>query len=1365
MVNAIYNNYNIRLLSIIMIWLLIGVSFVSIFSPIAVVGGEKINSEINDNNEMDTFRTSFRSRGVRSLANSPWPMFRHDLNHTGLSSFNTSSNPGKLKWSFQTGDRVTSSPAIGIDGIIYVGSYDTNLYSIYPNGTEKWRFSTDGIVHSSPAISSDGMIYVGSFDNKIYAIYPDGTEKWNFTTGNTVRSSPTIGVDGTIYIGSYDNKLYAIYPNGTKKWSFTTGSWVKSSTAMDSNGTIYVGSFDNKLYAIYSNGTEKWNFLTGDEVLSSPAIGSDGIIYVGSSDNKLYAFNPNGTEKWNFTTDFTVYSSPALGQNGTIYVGSYDNNLYAINLDGTKKWNFTINDDFHSSPAIGSDGTIFIGSDNHKLYAINPDGSEKWNFTTGSDVFSSPTIGSNGTIYVGSYDGKLYAIGSPGQNQPPIANAGPDQNVTTNQTVNFDGSKSSDPDGDSLKYRWDFGDGTSTNWLSSSKVYHIYTNPGDFTVVLTVSDVLSLTDNDTCTVHVSRASPLANSPWPMFRHDIRHTGLSQYDTSQNTGTLYWSFDTSGAIKSSPAIDPDGMIYFGSTDGNLYALYSNGTKRWSFQTGDGIYSSPAVSSDGTIYVGSLNTKLFAINPDGSEKWNFTTGEAIHSSPTIGLDGTIYIGSTDKKLYAINKDGTEKWKFTTGGIIKYSSPAISYDGTIYIGCLDSSLYAVNPDGTEKWKVTFFLPVDSSPAISMDGTIYIGSYDDKLHAINPDGSEKWSFTTENDVLSSPAISSDGTIYIGSNDNNLYAINPDGTEKWKIAYSYDIESSPTIGSEGTIYVGSEDNNIYAINPNGTEKWKFTTINDVLSSPAIGSDGTIYVSSWDSKLYAIGSNISEENKPPIANAGPDQNVTVNQTINFDGSKSYDPDNDPLKYKWTFGDGTLTGWQDNCNASHSYDQIGIYIVTLTVSELDHHPPLFTNNDTCIVYVLKAQNNTPIIKSSFPSLIELDEDFDIFSKKLTDYESHWNTEIIGDNLKWYVTGNSNTVFYITGDNNTGINADTFEFTSISNQYGTENLTYHLMDPFGLEATIDQTVIVHPINDPPIANAGLDQNITEGQNVTLNGSSSFDIEKDVLTFEWTSSIDGKLGIGEILKNVKLSAGIHTITLRVSDGELTGIDTCIIRVFTLNENLPPVAKITPLMQVYEGKSVLLSAVDSFDEDGYIIEYIWNFGDGSEELHTNKTEVEHTWNSTGNFTITLTVIDNHSAKGFDFLEIIVFQSSTIDSDDDDQKSQDHTLAIILVIIVIIILLLIAISKLFLARSKRQREKIPASDEEILSNMKHKFLQDEPLSEMEYSRNEISEMLEKKFKAGELSKDTYHMIKSEVLFSEEAQLDQMTNLELKGKE
>ena len=69
-------------------------------------------------------------------------------------------------------------------------------------------------MQSSPAIGSDGTVYVGSSfpEKKLHAINgKSGVKLWEFKTGGRVDSSPAIGSDGTVYVGSADTKkLYAI---------------------------------------------------------------------------------------------------------------------------------------------------------------------------------------------------------------------------------------------------------------------------------------------------------------------------------------------------------------------------------------------------------------------------------------------------------------------------------------------------------------------------------------------------------------------------------------------------------------------------------------------------------------------------------------------------------------------------------------------------------------------------------------------------------------------------------------------------------------------------------------------------------------------------------------------------------------------------------------------------------------------------------------------------------------------------------------------------------------------------------------------------------------------------------------------------
>ena len=380
-----------------------------------------------------------------------WWMFRHDRQHTGRSPFTGPASPVQ-KWAFTTGNWITSSPAIGADGTIYIGSEDNKLYAINPNGTPKWAFPTgNGIRYSSPAIGADGTIYVGSEDDNLYAINPDGTPQWAFPTGNLVLSSPMIGADGTIFVGSFDNKLYAINPDGSQLWAFPTGSYVCSSPAIGPDGTIYVGSEDNNLYAINPDGTQHWAFSTGNQFFPPQLSGRVALSTSGQMITISMPLTPDGTPQWAFPTGGAILSSPAIGTDGTIYVGSYDGKLYAINPNGTQKWAVSTGST-RSSPALGADGTIYIGSSNGNLYAINPDGTPHWAFafSTGGWVDSSPTLGADGTIYFGSvYENNLYAInGTVPPSEPTISSftpaCGGTGTVVTITGTNFTGASAVD---------------------------------------------------------------------------------------------------------------------------------------------------------------------------------------------------------------------------------------------------------------------------------------------------------------------------------------------------------------------------------------------------------------------------------------------------------------------------------------------------------------------------------------------------------------------------------------------------------------------------------------------------------------------------------------------------------------------------------------------------------------------------------------------------------------------------------------------------------------------------------------------------------------------------------------------------------
>ena len=668
---------------------------------------------------------------------------------------------------------------------------------------------------------------------------------------------------------------------------------------------------------------------------------------------------------------------------------------------------------------------------------------------------------------------------------------------------------------------------------------------------------------------------------------------------------------------------------------------------------------------------------------------------------------------------------------------------------------------------------------------------------------------------------------------------------------------------------------------PNGGNHWSDWTSPDNYTGKnqnIAGSDGFVDLPynitggahAKDHFPYALPKNTTTPppNKPPIANAGIDQNKKINQTIYFNGSGSYDPDGDPLKFKWSFGDGNLTSWQNASNTSHSYSQIGRYTVTLTVSDDE-----LIGFDTCRVNITNQIEEHQLIFYPIPTITR-NEDEPVGDNVVDLWNYVEDNKIAKNNLIFNLKANTNPDCGVVLDSNRYIDVDptmnwhgnstvTLEVSAdqlTAKQYlkvviisvndapranagPDQNVTinqtvyfdgsssydvdgdvllykwrfdnkmsdnhtetgwlkqaetshiYSVPGTYEVNLTVNDgegqntdTCIIHVIdsssNLPPVANAGSDQNVTYGDLVTLNGSGSYDPDGEIKLYQWSSDLDGTLGSGKILK-LKLSHGFHKITLLVSDGELTGIDICIIRVDAKIENIPPVAKINSINNVTVNESVVVSGAGSYDPDGMIVQYQWDFGDGTISSWSNVSSIKHTWDIPGNYTITLTVIDNKGAKDSDSIKIMVENEKQlpIDSDGDgysddidafpkdpnewmdsdgdgvgdnadaypfdpkrtkklkeNDQAQFDILPVILVIIVIIIILLLLKFSLIYKKNKSQYKPHPSRDEIIYRNlMREKILSEE---DTELNDQELLQNLEEKRSSGELSNETYEYLK-----------------------
>ena len=388
----------------------------------------------------------------------------------------------------------------------------------------KWSFKTGGPIVASPAVA-DGVVYICSMDGYLYAIdQSTGKEKWKFKSSMPIASSPAVA-NGTLYFVSSRGSLAALdIATGKPKWVLPT-EYERKFEAKNLHGYPSAAQTIPDAYDLF---------------MSSPAVDS-GKVYFGSGDGNIYAADAEtGVLQWKFPTKDVVHASPAV-VNNTVYVGSWDSYLYAIEATtGQQKWAFKTGEDdtihnqvgFQSSPAVVN-GTVYVGCRDAHVYAVDAaSGRKKWDYPTSKSwVIGTPAV-RDGVVYVGTSDSSRFMAldASTGRLR---ANFAAGSYMFSSAAIAGD-----------LLY---VGDHNGKLYAIDAKSFKL---AWEFQTDASKKDPLKLLNPDG-SLNQDSFAPVFNDFEDMY-----------IDLSR--------FISIGAIVSSPVVD-HGTVYFGSMDGNLYAL--------------------------------------------------------------------------------------------------------------------------------------------------------------------------------------------------------------------------------------------------------------------------------------------------------------------------------------------------------------------------------------------------------------------------------------------------------------------------------------------------------------------------------------------------------------------------------------------------------------------------------------------------------------------------------------------------------------------------------------------------------------------------------------------------------------------------
>ena len=712
-----------------------------------------------------------------------WPMFRHDPAHTAHTSISGPSTP-KVRWTFSDDSNSLGSSPTVVDGKLYVGSANGNVYCLNAtNGHQIWlNFKINAEIQSSPAVADD-FLYFCARDGGVYCLDAQtGNIVWKFQTGLGMDTSPSV-VNGYVYDSSQDGNLYCLNAlDGQEVRRFSLTGLAGPSSPYDEpsitsggtspavvDGYVYIGG--THFYCLNANsGALSWSFSAN--VATSPTV-FEGKVYFSARDKNAYCLDAStGNVIWEkpiITSELYTGTSPAVA-NGFVYFGSW---VQCVNAStGERIWRYGTGDIYAASgPTVAGQYAYFCGNDGNTYCVKASSGEYVWKSKSSG---GSPVV-VNGVLYVAG--GSFIAFGDSGALPIPTPSPTPYNTKSSYPTTSI--SKSMVV---STQILIIFAVVIAA--ISATILLYLTVRKGNVTqakfkkrFILSAALVLIFI--------ISVSSAVA-----LYANNLSSPNAAP-SSNQGPATFLWQtsiehFATGMAIA-------DGKVFITTMQGTYAYDAQSGQLMW---RNDNAAAIGVQAYNGSVYVGIFGSVVYRLDENTGEKILSYQAPA-HSN--IAWKGTPGFIVADGKVFA-SSDGIAVYDANSGGLYWTIEESFNYPWMPYpqptLGELSSSakpsnyvyiLYGGRVDannGQMLWNTGNH--VATNYIITENKVIFWNFWIDQAHQNTilcvdaSSGQTLWHFDSEIPVYK-PTVY-DGFLLFARTDGNLYALRlVDGSLAWK--------------------------------------------------------------------------------------------------------------------------------------------------------------------------------------------------------------------------------------------------------------------------------------------------------------------------------------------------------------------------------------------------------------------------------------------------------------------------------------------------------------------------------------------------------------------------------------------------------